>query len=51
MKYTAKGSEAMSLIELKKVSKSFEQKGGQIQALKEISLSIEESDIYGIIGM
>ena len=51
MKYTAKGSEAMSLIELKKVSKSFEQKDGQIQALKEISLSIEESDIYGIIGM
>lgn len=41
----------MALIELKKVSKSFEQKNGEVQALKEVSLSIEESDIYGIIGM
>ncbi|MBO4292000.1 MAG: ATP-binding cassette domain-containing protein [Lachnospiraceae bacterium] len=41
----------MALIELKNVSKTFTQKGGTVEALKNISLSIEKADIYGIIGM
>lgn len=41
----------MALIELCHVSKSFEHKGEQIAALQDINISIEESDIYGIIGM
>lgn len=41
----------MALIELCHVSKSFEHKGEQIAALQDINISIEEGDIYGIIGM
>lgn len=41
----------MALIELCHVSKSFEHKGEQIAALQDINISIEEADIYGIIGM
>jgi D-methionine transport system ATP-binding protein len=41
----------MALIELKNVSKTFETGVGSVQALKDINLSIEQSDIYGIIGM
>ena len=41
----------MALIELQQISKSFEINGEQIQALENINLSIEQSDIYGIIGM
>lgn len=41
----------MSLIELHHVSKTFEQSGDKVQALNDINLSIEEADIYGIIGM
>ena len=46
-----KASGKMALIELKNVSKTFTQKGGTVEALKNISLSIEKADIYGIIGM
>lgn len=41
----------MALIELKHVSKEFTQDDMKIQALNDINLSIEENDIYGIIGM
>lgn len=41
----------MSAIEIRNVSKSFEQKGIRVDALKDINLTIESGDIYGIIGM
>ena len=41
----------MSVIEVKHLSKTFEQKGIVVEALKDINLNIEEGDIYGIIGM
>ena len=41
----------MALIELQHVSKEFTQDDLKIQALNDINLSIEENDIYGIIGM
>ena len=41
----------MALIELQNVCKEFTQDDLTIHALKDINLSIEENDIYGIIGM
>ena len=41
----------MALIELKNVNKTYETGVGTVRALKDINLSIEKSDIYGIIGM
>ncbi|MGN0484451.1 MAG: methionine ABC transporter ATP-binding protein [Lachnospiraceae bacterium] len=41
----------MSEIELEKVSKTFKTKDGTVEALKQVSLSVEAGDIYGIIGM
>ncbi len=41
----------MSEIEVKHLSKTFEQKGVHVDALKDINLKIEAGDIYGIIGM
>ena len=41
----------MSSILIQDVSKTFETKDGSVQALKHVSLSIENGDIYGIIGM
>ena len=40
------------MIELKHVSKTFDAgTGGGVDALKDVSLTIEDGDIYGIIGM
>lgn len=39
------------MIELTKVSKSFRTADGTVDALKEVSLSIPDGDIFGIIGM
>ena len=39
------------MIEIKHLSKSFETAGGTVEALKDINLTIEDGDIYGIIGM
>ena len=39
------------MIELKHVSKSFETADGRVDALKDVCLSIQDGDIYGIIGM
>lgn len=40
------------MIELKHVSKTFDSgTAGGVDALKDVSLTIEDGDIYGIIGM
>jgi len=39
------------LIELQHVSKTFENAGGRVDALRDVSLTIADGDIYGIIGM
>ena len=40
------------MIELKHVSKTFDTgTAGGVDALKDVSLTIEDGDIYGIIGM
>lgn len=41
----------MSEIEVRHLTKTFEQKGIRVDALKDINLSIATGDIYGIIGM
>lgn len=41
----------MAIIRIQDVSKEFHTKDGTIEALKNISLDIDEGDIYGIIGM
>ena len=40
----------MPAIAIRHLSKTFEQKGNSVEALRDISLDIEEGDIYGIIG-
>ena len=39
------------MIEIKHLSKTFTTSAGEVEALKDISLTIEDGDIYGIIGM
>ena len=39
------------MIELKAISKTFRTAGGTVEALKNISLTVNDGDIYGIIGM
>ncbi len=39
------------MIELRNLSKSFTTAGGPVDALKHVSLTIRDGDIYGIIGM
>lgn len=39
------------MIELKNISKTFLTADGTVEALKNVNLSIEDGDIYGIIGM
>ncbi|MBR1568071.1 MAG: ATP-binding cassette domain-containing protein, partial [Lachnospiraceae bacterium] len=41
----------MSEIVLEHVSKSFTTKDGTVEALKDISLTIEQGEIFGVIGM
>ena len=41
----------MSEILIQNVSKTYPTKDGNVQALKNVNLSIEQGDIYGIIGM
>lgn len=41
----------MSFIEIQNVSKNFDTKDGKVEALKNVSIQIEEGNIYGIIGM
>ena len=39
------------MIEIKNLSKTFRTEGGEVEALKNVSLTVEDGDIYGIIGM
>ncbi len=39
------------MIEIQNLSKTFSVSGGEVQALKNISLTINDGDIFGIIGM
>ena len=39
------------MIELEKLSKTFSTADGQVEALKDISLRIEDGDVFGIIGL
>ncbi len=39
------------MIEIKNLSKTFTTAEGEVEALKNVSLSIEDGDTYGIIGM
>ena len=39
------------MIEIRHLSKQFEMKDGPFQALEDVSLHVEQEDIYGIIGM
>lgn len=41
----------MAIIQIQDVSKKFQTKDGEIDALKHVTLVIEAGDIYGIIGM
>lgn len=41
----------MAAIEVRNLSKTFLQKDGKVEALKNINLCIEAGDIFGIIGM
>lgn len=41
----------MSEIEIRNLTKTFDIKGRTVHALKNISLSIGQGDIFGIIGM
>lgn len=39
------------MIEIQHLYKTFETKDGSVEALKDINISVEDGDIYGIIGM
>lgn len=41
----------MAAIEVRHLYKKFEQKGVTVEALSDINLTVEQGDIYGIIGM
>ena len=40
-----------AIIEVKSVNKSFKSKNSTVEALKDVNLSIQQGDIYGIIGL
>ena len=39
------------MIELKKLSKTFESASGSVEALRDIDLTINDGEIFGIIGL
>ena len=39
------------MIEIKNLTKTYQDKNGRVDALTDINLSIEDGDIYGIIGL
>ena len=39
------------MIELKNICKTFTSKDGKVEALRDVSLTINDGDIFGIIGM
>lgn len=44
------GEEMYSLIELRNVSKTFEQKGVRVEAVKQANIQIHKGEIFGVIG-
>ena len=38
------------MIEIKNLSKTFKQKGGDVDAVQDVSLTVEDGEIYGVIG-
>ena len=40
-----------SMIEIKNLSKSFQTADGTVEALKNVTITVPDGDIYGIIGM
>ena len=38
------------MIEIQHLNKTFTQKGGKVEALQDVSLTIPEGSIYGVIG-
>ena len=38
------------MIEVRHLNKTFAQKSGKVEALQDVSLSIREGSIYGVIG-
>ena len=46
-----KKGEVMPEIVIDNLSKVFSTKDGTVEALKNVNISIDKSDIYGIIGM
>lgn len=49
--FSRKGGRQWSEIVIENLYKSFDTKDGPVEALKNVNLSIESGDIYGIIGM
>ena len=41
----------MSIIQIEHLSKTFDSKENQVHALNDVSLSIEEGEIFGVIGL
>ena len=41
----------ISMIEIKNLEKIYPSKGGDVVALKDINLTVEDGDVYGIIGL
>ena len=39
------------MIEIRNLSKEFQTADGMVEALKGVNLTIQDGDIYGIIGM
>ncbi len=39
-----------SILEVKKVSKKFQNKDGEVQAIKDVSFSIEKGEFVSVIG-
>lgn len=39
------------MIEIKNLSKSFQTADGTVEALKNVTITVPDGDIYGIIGM
>lgn len=39
------------MIEIKRLSKTFETKDGSVEALKDVNIDVRDGDIFGIIGM
>ena len=50
-KWYGKDKKMNGIIEVQNLSKTFETDDGKVEALQNISLSIQAGDIYGIIGM